>query len=125
MARLAIFRSMQSVRPGEQHRPSRSIELDRAATVYLGVCDVEVGTAWATDRLNEVRKRMEAEERLLRSYALEAACKSLGRATVDAEVRADLEKRLQQDHRHVAVTKFVELAREAEALAMTLVFSAD
>lgn len=116
---------MHNVRPGERHRPSRSIELDGRATAFLGVCDVEVGSAWATDRLTDVRKRMEAEERLLRSYALDAVCKALDRTKVDDDVRAELEKRLASDHRHVAVARFVELAREAESLAMTLVLAPD
>ena len=123
MPRLAIFRSMHNVRPGEQHRPARSIELDSAAIAFLRLCDVEIGTAWATDRLTEIRRRIESEVRLLRSYVTEAECKSLGRATVDPEIRARVADRLATDVRYLAVSRFVELAREAEASAMTLVLT--
>ena len=111
---------MHNVRPGEQHRPSRELMLEPAAVAFLAVCDVEVGTAWALDRLTEVRRRMESEAKLLRSYAITAACKSLGRATVDEEVRAEVSAKLASDVRFSAVEQFIELARQAEASAMTL-----
>lgn len=107
MARLAIFRSMHNVRPGERHVPSRAIELDAAAVAYLRVCDVEVGHAWATDRLTDIRRRMEAERKLLESYARDAG---KDRAALAA------------DPRWVAVNAFVELAREAEDALKTLVY---
>jgi hypothetical protein len=122
MPRLAIFRSMHNVRPGEQHRPSRAVELDPAAVAFLAACDVEVGTAWALDRLTEIRKRMESESKLLRAYVIESTCKAMQRTVVDDEVRAAVRDRLATDHRYVAVEQFVVLAREAEAGMMTLVF---
>lgn len=99
MASLAIYRSMHNVRPGEQHRAARAIELDAPAVAYLGLCDVEVGSAWALDRLTDVRRRMEAEAKLLELY---------GRTT-SAE--------------YAAAKQFIELAREAEDKLMTLVLT--
>lgn len=125
MVSLAIFRSMHNVRPGERHRPARSIELEPAAVAFLALCDVTVGTAWALERLTEVRRRMESESKLLRSYAIEAVCKAMQRQTVDDEVRAAVQARLASDVRFAAVERFVELAREAEAKMMTLVLSDD
>ena len=115
MARLAIFRSMHNVRPGERHLPSRSQPLGPAAVAYLGVCDVELGTAWSLDRLTDIRRRMEAEERLLESYARDAE-----RAAADP--KAATAARLSADERWLAVHQFVELAREAESKLMTLVY---
>ncbi len=123
MAYLAIFRSMQNVRSGEQHRPLRAIDLDEQAVAFLRACDVEPGTAWATDRLTEVRRRLESEAKLLRAYVTDAECRALGRTSVDDEVRPRIAARLASDVRFVAVQRFVELAREAEMQAMTLVLS--
>jgi hypothetical protein len=106
MPRLAIFRSMHNVRPGEQHKPSRAIDLDATAVTYLRLCDIEVGTAWALDRLTDVRRRMEAEAKLLELYA-----------------RSRTDEPLAADHRYLAVRQFIELAREAEEKAMTLVLA--
>jgi hypothetical protein len=78
--------------------------------------------AWLTDRLTEVRRRMESEARLLHGYATEAECRASGSATIDDELRARIAARLSRDPRYVAVQRFVELAREAEAGAMTLVY---
>jgi hypothetical protein len=123
MATLAIFRSMHNVRPGEQHRPSREVELTREALSYYRLCDLEVPSAWSTDRLTEIRRRMESEAKLLESYAKEAECRALGRAQVDDEVREKLRARLATDARYLAATQFVELARDAEARMMTLVLA--
>lgn len=118
MAKLAIFRSMHNVRPGEQHKPSRSIELDAEGIAYLRLCDIEVGSAWALDRLTDVRRRMEAEAKLLESYATDAESK-----IAQTELRARVAERLANDHRYRAVAHFVELAREAENRLMTLVLA--
>lgn len=115
MARLAIFRSMHNVRPGERHVPSRAIALEGPAVAYLRVCDVEPGAAWALDRLTDVRRRMEAEEKLLESYARDAERGA-------ADPKQAVSTRLAADARWVAVAAFVELAREAEAKMMTLVY---
>ncbi|MGZ3416794.1 MAG: hypothetical protein ACXVEE_02955 [Polyangiales bacterium] len=117
MARLALFRSMHNVRPGERHQPSRVVTLDAAAVAYLRLCDVEPGIAWALDRLTEVRRRMESEARLLHSYATDAE-----RAQGEADLHARVAERLRNDARHRAVQTFVELAREAEQTAKTLVY---
>jgi len=117
MARLAIFRSMHNVRPGERHLPSRSLELAPPAVAYLGLCEVELGNAWATDRLTDIRRRMESEAKLLESYAIDAERKA---GAVD--LRASVTARLSADHRWNAVQQFLELAREAENAAMTLVY---
>ena len=122
MARLAVFRSMQNVRAGEKHRAYRTIPVDATATRYFAVCELAIGTAWATDRLTEVRRRMEAELGLLRSYATEAECKATGRNAVDEGLRANIADRLGRDARYVAVQRFVEMARDAEGEAMTLVY---
>ncbi len=122
MPRLAIYRSMHNVRPGERHRPARVESIDAAAAAYLALCDLELGAAWSGDRLTEIRRRMESEANLLRAYALEAECKAAGRASVDDTVRARVAERLASDARHRAVRTFVELAREAESRAMTLVY---
>ncbi len=118
MAKLALFRSMHSVRPGEQHRPSRAIELDDAAVAYFRLCDLEVGSAWALDRLTDVRRRMEAEAKLLESYATDAESR-----LTRADLRGRVAQRLANDARYRAVTQFVELAREAENRLMTLVLT--
>jgi hypothetical protein len=123
VARLAVYRSMHNVRPGERHRPAREITLADSAVAYLRLCDVEPSMAWSTDRLSEVRRRIESEARLLHGYATEAECRTSGRATVDAEVRARIAARLATDPRYVAVQQFLELAREAEAASMTLVYA--
>ena len=123
MATLAIFRSMHNVRPGEQHRPSRAVELTKEAIAFYRLCDLELPSAWALDRLTEIRRRMESEAKLLESYATEAECRALGRTRVDDEVRARLRARLANDARYTAATQFVELARDAEARAMTLVLT--
>lgn len=99
MASLAIYRSMHNVRPGERHRAARTIELDAPAVAYLGLCDIEVGSAWALDRLTDVRRRMEAEAKLLELY---------GRTT---------------SAQYAAAKQFIELAREAEDKLMTLVLT--
>lgn len=122
MPRLAIFRSMHNVRPGERHRPARVAPIDAAAVAYFALCDLELGSAWSTDRLTDVRRRMEAEANLLRAYALEAECKAAGRASADDAIRARVSERLASDARHQAVRTFVELARDAESRAMTLVY---
>jgi hypothetical protein len=117
MARLAIFRSMHNVRPGERHVPAQARELDDAAVAYLRLCDVEPGSAWATDRLTELRRRMESEAKLLESYAIDAERKA---GAVD--LRASVASRLSSDARWKAVQELLELAREAESKAMTLVY---
>jgi hypothetical protein len=115
MARLAIFRSMHNVRPGERHHPSRVVALGAEAVAYLRVCDLEPGAAWSLDRLTDVRRRMEAEAKLLESYARDAARGADDRAAAVAA-------RLAADPRHAAVSAFVALAREAEDKLMTLVY---
>ena len=116
---------MHNVRPSEKHRPMRAIELDEASVAFLRLCDVVVGSAWATDRLTDVRRRIEEEARLLRSYAIDAECSARGRRQVDDEVRAAVAARLRDDPRSRALATFVELAREAEGLGMTLVLDDD
>jgi len=113
---------MHNVRVGEQHRPMRVVELEDTAVAFLRLCDIEVGSAWSTDRLTDTRRRAESEARLLYSYAVDAECKALGRTSVDEEVRARLDQRLAEDARYAGLLQFVELAREAEASSMTLVF---
>ena len=113
---------MHHLRVGERHRPARAVGLNDAAVAFLRLCDIEVGSAWATDRLTDARRRLESEARLLRSYATEAECKAVGRTSVDAEVRARLSSRLATDARYQAALSFIELAREAEASSMTLVY---
>ena len=122
MPRLAIFRSMHNVRAGERHRPTRSIVVDDAAASYLRLCDLEPGSAWSTERLTDLRRRLESEARLLHSYAVDAERTSSGTTPLDASARTRVTDRLASDPRHVALTRFIELAREAEESAMTLVY---
>ena len=126
VARLAVFRSMHNVRAGERHRPTRAIDVDEAAVAFLRLCDVELGSAWSTDRLTDTRRRLESEARLLHSYAVDAERKAAGTTgfgdALDEGGRARVRDRLASDSRYLAVTRFVEIAREAEASAMTLVY---
>ena len=117
MARLAIFRSMHNVRPGERHRPSRAIAVEPPGVAYLRLCDVEVGTAWAMDRLTEIRRRIESEAKLLHAYATDAE-----RPAGAEGLRERVAARLAADARHTTLERFLELAREAENAAMTLVY---
>ena len=113
---------MQNVRAGERHRPAAAVELDTVAVAFLRLCDVEVGSAWSTDRLTDLRRRLEGEARLLHSYAVDAHRKAHGEVALDEPARAAIAQQLGDDPRLRALTRFVTLAREAEASAMTLVY---
>jgi hypothetical protein len=123
MGRLSIYRSVHSLRVGETHKPARAIELDDAAIAALRPSGLERDKAFSGEALTELRRQLEAERRFLRSSVVADACKRMGRAQVDDEVRVAVEAQLAADVRFAMLERTLELAREAEQAQMTLVLS--
>lgn len=114
---------MHSLRDGRAHVPWKSIELDDADVATLRLCDVEVGRAWALERLTDLRRRLEEEARFVRTGITHDACRALGRASVDDEVRSLVAAKLRDEPRLRTFDRVVAMAREAEQALMTLVLS--
>lgn len=123
MGRLSIYRAVHSLRIGEHHKPARAIELDDAAIASLRPSGLERDRAFSGEALTEVRRQLEAERRFLRSSVVGDACKRLGRAQVDDDVRALVASQLAADVRFATLERVLELAIEAEQAQMTLVLS--